>query len=104
MAEKETMDDADEASSPFDEETIEGMSKAVSALIPEDFESSDLEIPTDAEDGEDVVLIVTGTAKGGKVQGVHVANVGPVESEESDEPKKSGRIGKALMDGANEEE
>jgi hypothetical protein len=68
------------------EEYISSAQKALSKTIPEDFSPVDVQIPTDAKDGERVAMIITGYAEGGKLTGAYGASL------DLSEPKPKGRM------------
>lgn len=51
----------------MDESMLKNMMSQMANAEPEDFYPIMADIPTDAEDGESVALLVTGYAKGGKL-------------------------------------
>lgn len=100
------MDEKDgEFENDMDEGYIQKAAKAVGDLMPSDFKPmSGMKIPTEAEDGEEVKLILVGKAKDGFLTGVKAAECMP-EMEEEEEEKPKGRIKIMIMgDGNGEEE
>lgn len=84
------------------EEMIEGLARAVSELIPEDFKAmSGLKVPTDAEDGEMVKVVLVGRAAGGMLKGIYGAEC---DYDEAPSEKPKGRIKIMIMGGNKEEE
>jgi hypothetical protein len=70
-------DSEEPGESPVDEDAISELQGMVGECIPEDFTKMNLKVPTQAEDGESVTVILTGTAKGGYVQDVYGAEMTP---------------------------
>lgn len=86
-----------------DEAYIKEASEAVGDLSPDDFKPMPgLKIPTDAEDGEMVKVILTGKAKGGFLADVVGAECDYGMAMEDEKPK--GRIRIMISGGDNEEE
>lgn len=87
----------------IDDEYIRHAAEAVGELSPEDFEKMPgLKIPTEAEDGELVKVILTGKAKDGFLADVVGAECDYEEAMEDEKPK--GRIRIMISGGDNEEE
>ena len=94
----------EEIESSIDEDGIEAAAKAVGDLIPEDFKSMPgLDVPVEAEDGEEVKVVLIGTAKDGKLTQISGAECKYGDEEEGEE-KSTGRIKVMIMAGKNEEE
>jgi hypothetical protein len=96
-----------DSSGGVDEGYIEDASAAVASLSPEDFKSMPgLKVPTDADDGEEVQVIITGTAKDGFLTDVMGAECDPgTDDEEAEgEGPKKGRIRIMIDGGDNKEE
>lgn len=62
------------------EEYIQRATSSMGNLIPEDFLPLSVSLPTDAEDGETVAMLITGTAQGGKLGNVQGAKLDLKES------------------------
>lgn len=89
-----------------DEWYIKDAAQAVSDLSPGDFKDMpDLKVPTDADDGEDVQVLLTGTAKDGFLTGVMGAETTPLPAAGEDQSGKDdgkSRL-KIMIMGGNEE-
>lgn len=94
----EEPEDGETLEAPVDEGYIEKVSDGASMLIPEDFSSMNLKVPTQAPDGTMVSVVLTGKAMGGVLQNVYGAEI-----PETEEEKPQGRMKKVLMGGTEEE-
>lgn len=70
---------------------------------PEDFDARTVDIPTDAMDGEEVAVLVTGVAKGGKLTSVQATEFDVTGNEESKKPGLKNMLSQEDEDGENEE-
>lgn len=85
---KDDMMEDDEPS--VSEDRCKQMKMMAMDVSPDEFSPMDLKIPTDAEDGAEVTVMLTGMAKGGFLQDVHGTEMS------HDEPKSKGRLSKTL--------
>lgn len=96
--------EGEDSSSPVDETDIEEAAEAVSELIPEDFRPMKVGLPTDAEDGDVVKVVLIGKARGGKLTDIYGAECDYGDREKMQEDKSKGRIKVMVMGGEEEEE
>lgn len=71
------------------EEYIEMAANGIKNVMPEDFMPVKGDFSTDAPDGEQVIMVVTGIAQGGKLTGTKGA---PVPVSGGDEGEESGEL------------
>jgi hypothetical protein len=75
------------------EEYIAEVAKGITEVMPEDFVPVKGDFSTSAPDGEQVMLVVTGIAQGGKLTGAKMAPVPASGGEESEDGEESGLDG-----------
>jgi len=87
-----------------DERYIKDAAAAVGDLTPDDFSSLDgAKIPTEADDGEDVTMVITGKAKNGFLTDVSAADCAMGDMGGDAGSHSKGRIKIMIMGGENGE-
>ncbi len=84
--EEEVVDEPEDAG--VSEEYITKAGAALGNLIPEDFQPATVSVPVAAEDGEEVAVLLTGVASGGKLSKASVAVLDLADEKPESKPKR----------------